>query len=96
MNKPNLYNRGRSFIGIIIVIIVVLLIGVGLFFYLNSKRANIPEIIQKEQEQITQEKASVFDLSKCEEMFQPYMKHDCYSNVAKVKQDLSICNKIYS
>jgi murein DD-endopeptidase MepM/ murein hydrolase activator NlpD len=49
--KANFYNRGQGFIGIIIALVVVGLITVGLYYYLQKQIPEIPEITKKPTEE---------------------------------------------
>lgn len=54
------YNRGQSLIGIIIVLIVVGLIGGGLYYYLQKQIPEVPEITKKPAEEVvTPEESAV-------------------------------------
>lgn len=50
--KTNFYNYGQSLIGIIIVLVVVGLIGGGLYYYLQKQILEVPEIPQKSAEEV--------------------------------------------
>jgi len=53
MENSNFYNQGQSLVRIIVVLVIVSLIGGGLYFYLSKQIPEVPEIHQKPTEEVT-------------------------------------------